>query len=397
MNYSFYDEMDELDDILNESTDEEIFIESMEELFEEKASQLEYNIRRFKEKYNFNPKDSTIIVDGHKYKVDMKIKDPIAVVPGDPDEYGNRTPMVVKRTLSSELTNKHIDTSPIILNKHFFQLKDDKRRAAFLQHEIAHTKLHSTNASYPHTDPKRISPAVVSDEIRSQNKQIAKKLKKQGYTDGEIKDMRDKSYTKYDDIDNQEDLRNKSTATDTEQKERLKARLAAKKYVPNENLPNASSHADPAEFEADRYAANKVGEKYIKRGIRELYKKQRNEYKKDPYAAKDGAIGETLDRMNGYSNTQITADKSADDARREVADEYKDSKRYINRRIDRMNTDVADSYNSRDKKEARATVNNHKSAVKNQIKKNNVSSENDYKSRAKALKDKELRNNSSLK
>lgn len=39
MNYSFYDEMDELDDILNESTDEEIFIESMEELFEEKTSE----------------------------------------------------------------------------------------------------------------------------------------------------------------------------------------------------------------------------------------------------------------------------------------------------------------------------------------------------------------------
>lgn len=38
MNYSFYDEMDELDDIINESTDEEIFIESMEELFEEKTS-----------------------------------------------------------------------------------------------------------------------------------------------------------------------------------------------------------------------------------------------------------------------------------------------------------------------------------------------------------------------
>ena len=37
MNYSFYDEMDELDDIINESTDEEIFIESMEELFEEKS------------------------------------------------------------------------------------------------------------------------------------------------------------------------------------------------------------------------------------------------------------------------------------------------------------------------------------------------------------------------
>lgn len=42
MNYSFYDEMDELDDILNESSDEEIFIESMEELFEEKATRTEY-------------------------------------------------------------------------------------------------------------------------------------------------------------------------------------------------------------------------------------------------------------------------------------------------------------------------------------------------------------------
>lgn len=38
MNYSFYDDMDELDDIINESTDAEMFIESMEELFEEKTS-----------------------------------------------------------------------------------------------------------------------------------------------------------------------------------------------------------------------------------------------------------------------------------------------------------------------------------------------------------------------
>ena len=35
MNYSFYDEMDELGDIINESTDEEIFIEAMEEIYEE--------------------------------------------------------------------------------------------------------------------------------------------------------------------------------------------------------------------------------------------------------------------------------------------------------------------------------------------------------------------------
>ena len=40
--------MDELDDILNESTDEEAFIEAMEELFEEKATRTEYAMRRFK-------------------------------------------------------------------------------------------------------------------------------------------------------------------------------------------------------------------------------------------------------------------------------------------------------------------------------------------------------------
>ena len=81
MNYSFYDEMDELNDIINESTDEEIFIESMEELFEEKATRTEYAMRRFKERYKYNPNDKTIVVNGTRYKVDLDIAKPIIYVP----------------------------------------------------------------------------------------------------------------------------------------------------------------------------------------------------------------------------------------------------------------------------------------------------------------------------
>lgn len=127
MNYSFYDEMDELDDILNESTDEEIFIESMEELFEEKATRTEYAMRRFKERYKYNPNDKTIVVNGTRYNVDLDIAKPIIYLP---DSAGGHAASPRQTCFA------WTDEGQIILDKKFFQLKDDKRRAAVLQHEV---------------------------------------------------------------------------------------------------------------------------------------------------------------------------------------------------------------------------------------------------------------------
>ena len=51
MNYSFYDEMDELDDILNESSDAETFIESIEDLLDERVSTFTEGILNHLHKY----------------------------------------------------------------------------------------------------------------------------------------------------------------------------------------------------------------------------------------------------------------------------------------------------------------------------------------------------------
>ena len=70
MNYSFYDEMDELNEILTETTDEETFLETMMDLlgfndpkygvFTEKKTTAEYALDKFKRDYQYDPKTKTM-------------------------------------------------------------------------------------------------------------------------------------------------------------------------------------------------------------------------------------------------------------------------------------------------------------------------------------------------
>ena len=116
MNYSFYDEMDELDDILNESTDEEIFIESMEELFEEKATRDEYVMRRFKDKYKYDPKSGTIEVEGQRYKVVLPDKSGIEYI-DNPTGFGPKQVALLFTDFSTQdlLLLKYDETSANVL------------------------------------------------------------------------------------------------------------------------------------------------------------------------------------------------------------------------------------------------------------------------------------------
>lgn len=162
INDSYNDEMDWLDDLLTESSDEEEFIESLfdnEEYILEKASSMEYNIRRFKQQYKFDPKTSTIEVDGKRYKVDMNINQ--TITHAEDKDLG--VAASIPRNLSADIGSK--DDPKIYLTKTFFQLKDDSRRAAFLQHEIGHMRLHSPIPGYKYTDTTKISKKMVMDEI----------------------------------------------------------------------------------------------------------------------------------------------------------------------------------------------------------------------------------------
>ena len=373
MNYSFYDEMDELDDILNESTDEEIFIESMEEIFEEKATRTEYAMRRFKERYKYNPSDKTIVVNGTRYKVDLDIAKPIIYLP---DGAGGHA--ATPRQTCFAWT----DEGQIILDKKFFQLKDDKRRAAVLQHEVGHGKLHNTTPGNKTADRSKISRTMIMDEIAEQEAELKKYYKQIGFSDKETAEY--VQMWKDGIKPNIDGYLKMSTASEVEDKIRASARAAARKYVPKHNPNLDKTHTNANEFEADRYAANKVGERYIKRGVRETMK----------MASKPKEVKNMMNATGraSYANAKAaekTSVFSPKDARG-IKTTKADGNKYM---IPTNSQKAADKIN-----EDLPILSGKQAYVVNDARKAlNKGFHAELPARSKALKDKELRNNPSLK
>ena len=372
MNYSFYDEMDELDDILTESTDEEIFIEFMEELFEEKATQMEYAMRRFKDKYKFNPKDSTIEVDGKRYKCNLDINKPIVYIQADPED--PNTHKAAPRTTCFVQTKN----GEFILDKNFFRLKNDKRRDAILQHEVGHSKLHNKVPDNTTADRSKISKTMIMNELEKQEDMLFKTYMRSGL----MSEKESRGYVKMFHDNTMRDLNkyiNMSTASEMQDKIRAKAREAANKYVPkyrNDGIDR--SHSNPEEFEADRYSTNRTNERDFKRGLRESMRK----------ASKPKEI---IKQANISGRAAYANVKAAGGDARGIKPTKKNGNEYMKpvssqKEADEYNTNLD---NIMDGKQAYSP----KDAVKNANKSRTI----DYNVRSKALKDKELRNNSSLK
>ena len=357
-NESYNNEMDWLDDLLTESSDEETFIESLfddEDYILEKASSMEYNIRRFKQQYKFDPKTSTIEVDGKRYKVDMNINQ--TMTHAEDKDLGVAASM--PRNLSADIGSK--DDPKIYLTKTFFQLKDDSRRAAILQHEIGHMKLHSTIPGYKYTDTTKISKKMVMDEIDRCCNNLENTYKKLNVDQSEIDSAVSRTRKILIQNINKEYL-NSSTATELQSKIRADARKAANNLLPK-NIPEGinPSHINANELEADRYAANRTSEKALKRGLRENYTKTKKNIDKTL------SIAGKTEYMNNH-NTPI-----------EKRNSLKVSK------PDRIKALTTDAFGNQ-------------STTIDELKKNsNRSDAYDYKVRSKALKDKDLRNAKALK
>ena len=177
------------------------------DVFEEKLSEMEYHIRKFKEKYKYNPAKNTITVDNDEYLVDMNIhqktvqfkyvelKD-LGIFDGR-DVAFPRTMFAIKEYLDPD--GKKFQYK-IVFDKLYFMIPPD-RADALLQHEVAHVKhhLHDLGNSF-------ISP---------RGKAILMKYSR------EVASM---------------------------------------------------DHANPMEFEADRYAANRTSERSLRSGLRQYYK-----------------------------------------------------------------------------------------------------------------------------
>lgn len=356
-----------------EYTDEENFIESMEEIFEEKATRTEYAMRRFKERYKYNPNDKTIVVNGTRYKVDLDIAKPIIYLPDGAGGYA---------ASPRQTCFAWTDEGQIILDKKFFQLKDDKRRAAVLQHEVGHGKLHNITPGNKTADRSKISRTMIMDEIAEQEEELKNYYKQIGFSDKET--------AKYvqmwkDGIKpNIDGYLKMSTASEVEDKIRASARAAARKYVPKHNPNLDKTHTNANEFEADRYAANKVGERYIKRGVRETMK----------MASKPKEVKNMMNATGraSYANAKAaekTSVFSPKDARG-IKTTKADGNKYM---IPTNSQKAADKIN-----EDLPILSGKQAYVVNDARKAiNKGFHAELPARSKALKDKELRNNPSLK
>ena len=242
--------------------------DTMLNIITEKKTKEQYRMDKFKKTHNFKPdkpgsKTGTILVDGKRQRVDLDTKSGI---------FKHVDGQYYQRVLGANLHDKD---STIYLTDDFFKTKNPKRSEAMLQHEIGHTKMHSTNPHSIAIDKKKLNPQIIKTQVNTQWLTMKKLYKQYGFSNSDIEAMKDETVKslyeqipKSDKIDYMKIFKKVAKKNPEYVKGRNDIYNKAKKYD-NGNNP----HVNANEIEADRYAANRTSEKDLKRGLRETYKK----------------------------------------------------------------------------------------------------------------------------
>lgn len=256
--------------------------------YTEMKTREEYAIRKFKKKYDYDPKTKTIKgPDGERIEIDMDIKNPKMKI----TSFNGKTKTEERRTTSSDTLSP---TPKINLDDRFFKLKNQKRRNAILQHEIGHTKLHSLNNSKNELKTTNAGDMIAKNIIND----IGEKYIRDGiYTPKEVKDLKNRGSLSI----RKNQLVKKYTGSgidETKKSNSLRKSSLEKFKVQNVNYryhkhtdkngnrikkddSKVDPHTNAFEFEADRYAANKSGSKELKKALRESYKLTKNKINKN--------------------------------------------------------------------------------------------------------------------
>lgn len=254
-------------------------VENGPDLMLEMKSKNEYARRRFKKKYKFTPsKDDpnrgTVTIDGEKYTVDI----------GKGKSVEFDSPIHGKQILPRSVITV-MDDDFIILNDDFFKLKNQKRRDAILNHEVAHTKLHALNNPDKKNYRKDLMTKNTIDMvIKAGGKDLMISM---GIT------ATDKMLDEYlHDVLQSEDCKkvydkylNMAKNTDeNKRKLRDEAQRIMKKYISSK-----VAHNNVQELEADRYAAHRTSKSAMKKGLAEYTKRliKNDDKKKFPEFSSD--------------------------------------------------------------------------------------------------------------
>lgn len=403
MNYSFYDEMDELNEILEETTEDETFLETMMDLlgfndpkygvYTEK-SHIQRALDRFKKRYDYDSDTGTISVDGKLYKVDIDINHDYICV-----KTNGRNIWKVRETGVDPN-----DNSKIILDKDFFKLKNGRRRNTVLQHDIAHSKLHTTKAPVDNEEDTPIDKTKMSNEVLKYNalrkgSRVYRDYIRQGKSPSEAQKQAVNVATAERDNDNAKKYREiqKLNMNKDAIDEREKTFKHARKLADDLNTKYNNGHLNGLEIEADRYAANKSNEREVKRGLRENSK----------HKSTDKAIRD-LDKKT-YNAKMMTATNFDPKEKFEVSFKHPVKPKRLSAKLQRKISDTTDrAKNPYDIDAQVSAVEIKKTREKDprnrdpkenpdRNKKSREILNQEVRARTKALEDPEMRNSKSLK
>ena len=273
--------------LLDEIEMVDLFIEEHNDLFLEMKSKKEYRERAFKKKYDYDPKTKTIEVNGKRVNVTFNAKN-------NKRDYltGEKSPAGSYMTI-----NTHGRPTMNISPDSLYKSKNNKRVDAIVQHEMGHGRLHQRkldsstldrsmlpkqNRIVGYRTDKNDNTVRIADrsaeEYREQYKDICLKeykeyVKKKTGKNPPITHL-PRELEKFAEMYEKRYGSASSNAEKIELREQFRNKVF--KYV-DKHVDHANIH----EFEADRYAANKVGASEMNKALRGEYKQARKNTKEE--------------------------------------------------------------------------------------------------------------------
>lgn len=357
---------------------------SLDDFITEKATREQYRMKAFKKKYNYNPKDKSIIVDGEKYYVDLDVNKPMMKVKDVNGEEVTEIRKTSSGSASSEPT--------IYLDKTFFKLKNSGRRDAVLKHEIGHLKYHGKqNNGVNNYD------AVVAEFIKSikseeeYNKKSYDELKRDGaskeeleeekaYGDLAIRDIIKKELEKRgftEDSFDISEIRKQRADIIADTRKYLDEKYTSKKHQYNQ-------HSNSKEYEADTYATNHSSKSNLKKGLREENK----------YYKSDKNMKKIIDHENDI-NTYIKAQKVLKDKYNKDITSLSEEEQ--KRMVKEYKKHLEKTDKTKKKNEPKDLIYKDKKSINKVRKESNTANTDDYNRRMKALNDPKLKNSNVYK
>ena len=230
-----------------------LFMESYYDYyFTEKKTKEEYSMDKFKKKYKFipdktnggnDPRRGTIDPgNGHRIKVDFGKNKTIKF-----KSYVNQKGVYIPVARTIQISMMDGASKIILTSQYFDRVKNQKRRDALLQHEIAHDELHIPSERMANNSSLKIIKNTVTDVFRSNDYNV------------------NNPFIKRQIIDITDDLMKKKNNNPTIKNAELRDEIL--KQIHRYSKSKTNNHESLQEYEADLYASARSGSKNLKKAL----------------------------------------------------------------------------------------------------------------------------------